>query len=281
MHNLKINFYKILKLSRPRFWFYIAGTFFVGFAYGINSIYDLDLHFLILFLYFLIPANLLVYSINDLVDEEVDSVNSKKDEKEIRVDNSNRILVKKAFYISLFLSLLIMGFLRDEVSVILFIIFLFFGIFYSVPPFRFKTKVFLDFFSNAFYIIPGIIGFYEASAGLPNIAYIISGVLWAFAMHLFSAVVDIEADRKANITTSATYLGKNKSLLLCLLFWGLAWMLVWYKGVFDAFIYLYLLYPLLPVYMLINKKADLEKLYWFYPYINLILGFLLFILAIF
>lgn len=280
MHNLKVNLYKILKLSRPRFWFYIAGTFFVGFAYGMNSVYDLDLHFLILFLYFLIPANLLVYSVNDLVDEEVDGVNSKKDEKEIRVDNSNRILVKQAFWVSLFLNLLIMGFLRDEISVILFIVFLFFGIFYSAPPFRFKTKVFLDFFSNAFYIIPGIIGFYEASLTLPNIVYVIAGILWAFAMHLFSAVVDIEADRKANIVTSATFLGKNKSLLLCFAFWIISWFLVWYKGIFEIFIYLYLIYPLLPIYVFLNRKTDLEKIYWFYPYINLVLGFLLFILAI-
>ncbi len=281
MNLSKENFYKVLKLSRPRFWFYIAGTFFVGFSYGIDSLNDFNFRFLILFLYFLIPANLLVYSINDLVDEEVDSVNTKKEDKEIRVDNSNRSLVAKSFYISLFLSFIVMCFLRDEISAILFIIFLFFGIFYSAPPFRFKTKVFFDFFSNAFYIIPGIIGFYEISATLPNIVYVVAGSLWAFAMHLFSAVVDIDADRKAGITTSATFLGKNKSLLLCLLFWGLAWILVWYKGIFSLFIYLYLIYPLLPIYLLINKKVDLEKLYWFYPIINIVLGFLLFILAIF
>ena len=51
MQNFKAIFYQILKLSRPRFWFYVAGTFFVGFVFGIENIYKLDFNFLILFLY--------------------------------------------------------------------------------------------------------------------------------------------------------------------------------------------------------------------------------------
>lgn len=280
MQNFKAIFYQILKLSRPRFWFYVAGTFFVGFVFGIENIYKLDFNFLILFLYFLLPANLLIYSINDIADEYVDSVNSKKDDKELRVDNSNKVLVTYAFYISLFISFLTMILLKDEISVILFLIFLFLGIFYSLPPFRFKTKVFLDFLSNGFYIIPGIIGFYEASSKLPQSEFIYAGLAWAFAMHLFSAVVDIDADRKANIITSATFLGKSKSLLLCFLFWFLAWVLVWNTKIFGNFIYLYLIYPVLPLYMILDKKVNLEKVYWIYPFINLILGFIIFLIAI-
>jgi 4-hydroxybenzoate polyprenyltransferase len=235
---------------------------------------------LILFLYFLLPANLLIYSINDIADEYVDSVNIKKQDKELRVDNSNKVLVNYAFYISLFISFLILILLKDEISVILFLIFLFLGIFYSLPPLRFKTKVLLDFISNGFYIIPGIVGFYEASSKFPQIEFIYASLAWAFAMHLFSAVVDIDADRKANIVTSATFLGRNKSLLLCFAFWILAWILVFNTKIFGNFIYLYLIYPILPIYMILDKKVNLEKVYWIYPLINLILGFIIFLIVI-
>lgn len=280
MNFSKENFYQTLKLSRPRFWSYIVGPFLVGFAFGVDSLNDFNLRFLILFLYFLIPANLLIYSINDISDRFIDILNSKKDEKELRVDDKNKELVTKVFYISLFISFLAFVFLKDEISRILFLIFIFLSVFYSLPPLRFKTKVFLDFMSNALYIMPAIIGFYEASSHLPSSLFVVVGLLWAFAMHLFSAVVDIKADREAHITTSATFVGFNKSLVLCFIFWGLAFYLTLHTGILGHLIYLYLIYPILPMYVLIDKKVDLEKVYWLYPFINIILGFILFLVAI-
>lgn len=280
MYFSKINLYQILKLSRPRFWSYIVGPFLVGSAFGVENLYNLDFRFLVLLLYFLIPANLLIYSINDISDRFIDALNSKKDEKELRVDEKNKELVTKVFYISLFISFLTFVFLKDEISRILFLIFIFLSVFYSLPPLRFKTKVFLDFISNALYILPGIIGFYEASSRLPNSLFVLVGLLWAFAMHLFSAVVDIKADREAHITTSATFLGFYKSLILCFVFWFLAFYLTLHTGILGNFIYLYLIYPILPIYVLINHKVDLEKVYWLYPFINITLGFILFLIAI-
>ncbi len=278
MLTLKQKFQQILKLSRPRFWFYTAGTFLVGFSFGFNDLSNLDSNFFLWFLYFLIPANLLIYSVNDLSDEEVDVLNAKKDEKEIRVNNTNRNLVKYSFYVSLLISLLMFFLLKDFISLFLFSLFLFLGIFYSLKPLRFKTKIFLDFISNGFYVIPGFLGFYLFSNSLPETIFIIASILWAFSMHLFSAIVDIDSDKKANIQTTATYLGFNKSLVLCFVFWFIAWLLVYSKNILGFFVFIYLIYPLLPVIIIFSKNKDIEKIYWYYPFINVVLGFVLFLL---
>ena len=272
--------YQIFKLSRPRFWLYTAGTFLVGFTFGINSLDSFDLEFFLWFFYFLIPANLLIYGINDLADEKIDILNAKKEGKEIIVNNSNRNIVKYSFYVSLIISIISLFFVKDFTSFVVLSLFIFLGIFYSLPPLRFKTKVFLDFISNGFYVLPAVFGFYLISQNLPTFVFIFPSFLWAFSMHLFSAVVDIEADRKAKIQTSATFLGFRKSLIFCSTFWFLAWFLILKNNFLGDFVYLYLIYPLLPLLIIFKPKVDLEKIYWFYPFINMILGFLLFLQAL-
>ena len=272
--------YQIFNLSRPRFWLYTAGTFLVGFTFGINSLGDFNSEFFLWFLYFLIPANLLIYGINDLADEKIDILNAKKEGKEIVVDNSNRNTVKYSFYVSLIISIIALFFTRDLISFFILALFIFLGIFYSLPPLRFKTRVFLDFISNAFYVLPAVFGFYLISQSLPSFIFILAGFLWAFSMHLFSAVVDIQADRKAKIQTSATFLGFKLSLMLCFVFWFLAWFLIYENNILGDLIYLYLIYPLLPLFIILKSKVNLEKIYWFYPFINMILGFLLFLQAL-
>lgn len=271
---------QILKLSRPRFWTYTAGTFLVGFTAGANSLSDFNLRFFVLLLYFLIPANLLIYGINDLFDEEVDAKNIKKNEKELKVNAFNKALVTKAFYISLFLSFLTLVFLKNEISLIFFLVFILLGIFYSAPPFRFKTKPILDFLSNGFYVLPGIIGFYEVSSRFPDGAFIYAGLFWIFSMHLFSAVVDIDADKEAHIKTSATVFGFYKSLFLCFCFWAISWVLLRNSQSLGVLSYLFLVYPVIPIYSMLNKKSHIEKVYWIFPYINTVLGFILYLLAV-
>ena len=59
------NYIKLIATSRPRFWLYLAGPALVGAAYGIDAIYELmRIEVALILLYFLIPANFLVYGIN-------------------------------------------------------------------------------------------------------------------------------------------------------------------------------------------------------------------------
>ena len=69
----------LIKVIRPRFWLYIFGPYLVGLAAGASSRVDfLRFDALLFGLYFLFPANLLIYGINDIFDFETDRRNPKK-----------------------------------------------------------------------------------------------------------------------------------------------------------------------------------------------------------
>ncbi|MFC6725835.1 lycopene elongase, partial [Halobium palmae] len=87
----------LLKLSRPRFWFYLAGPVVVGVAFGARSVSELFTPVaLALFAYFLVPANVLLYGVNDVFDADVDEENPKKEEREVRFEGSRGVVAAVA-----------------------------------------------------------------------------------------------------------------------------------------------------------------------------------------
>lgn len=268
-----MNFRKILLLSRPRFWIYILGPFIIG----ITPIHDPKNFPKIIivygFFYFLFPANLLIYGINDYFDRQIDLKNPKKIKQETRMKSSDMKTYQIFIALSVLLSLPLL--VINKAITISMLIFIFFAIFYSSPPLRFKTKIILDSLSNVFYIFPGIIGFLLATDNFPSYDIIIAGWLWSIAMHLFSAIVDIDSDRKANIRTTAIFLGYRKSLLLTSILWLFSVLFILHYSIFFIFGFIY---AILPLYILI-KRADIRRIYWMYPRLNAILGFFLFWIA--
>lgn len=261
----------ILLISRPRFWIYELGTFFVGYllaAKNITDFYNID--FILFFIYFTFPANLLIYGINDIFDYETDKLNSKKVEYEILLDPKYH---KKIFYLIIVFNLpfLIYSFFKLSIfQIFLFLIFLFFAIFYSATPIRAKAKPFIDsLFSAGHYVFTGVFAYYLI---YPNkdfpIETIIFGFLWAMAMHAYSAVPDIEADKKANINTIATFLGNKKTIYLCLLLYSLAFIIL------SKFNYIYLIGAIPYLFLMIltlknlKDKEKIFKIYKIFPYIN-------------
>ena len=79
-------------------------------------------------------------------------------------------------------------------------------------------------------------------------------------MHLFSAIPDIECDRAAGITTTAVFLGRKRSLLLCLAFWtGLAVITIGASG-FHPLSLLVLAYPAVPALLLASGTIPIERI---------------------
>ena len=73
----------IISISRPRFWSYLAGPWAVGMVSAANSIYDFqNILFWLGLLFFLWPANFLLYGINDYTDRDTDKFNPKKKDYE-------------------------------------------------------------------------------------------------------------------------------------------------------------------------------------------------------
>jgi len=266
----------LFKVSRFRFWIYTGGTFVVGYALGFTSLSDFfrPEYYLYLF-YFFIPANIFIYGINDYWDEETDILNPKKDSKEYRLKNADKKKLLNSIYLVTGFSLILMLFQNIPEKVI-FSIFLLLSYFYSAKPLRFKEKPFLDFSSNYLYIMPGIFAYYLASHSIPSLIILLGAYLHISAMHIFSAIPDLDYDLSAGIKTTPVFIGKTASLVLCLIFWlGLSFIVVSLSNYYPLS-FLVFIYPIFPLILLLKPKLEIIDAYWYLPYVNTFLGGLLF-----
>jgi 4-hydroxybenzoate polyprenyltransferase len=92
------------------------------------------------------------------------------------------------------------------------------------------------------------------------------------AMHTFSAIPDIEPDRRAGIRTLATVLGRRTTLAYC----GAVWLSA---AVVFALLdpragALLVCYPVL-VAVWVGTGIPIDRAYWYYPAINTLVGMVL------
>lgn len=275
-----MSFQKILKISRPRFWIYELGPFIVGIVAYLHNGKDLSLATIltlgIFALYFLIPANILIYGINDVFDYETDKLNPKKVAYESLLMPSQHLSVMKwiAFTNVPFI-ILLPFFKQDYATLFAFFLFIFFASFYSAEPIRAKSKPVLDsIFSASHYVTTGIFA-YLLAGGQPgglSALFVGAALAWAIAMHAYSAVPDIDADKASSIATIATLFKKQPTLWICgvlYLFAGIAFMKVnLIVGLVFTAIYL----TIVALSLIAKDENRLFKLYTYFPKINTVAG---------
>lgn len=260
-----------LKLSRPRFWIYELGSFFIGVIIVSTSTTDLVKFDTLLFaFYFLFPANLLIYGINDIYDYETDKLNPKKNQYELLLQKEKHKSVYWAILITN-IPFVIYSFFVSMPVFLCMLAFIFFASFYSAKPIRAKARPILDsLFSASHYIATGVFGFYLLGGENFPILGVIAGILWAMAMHAYSAVPDISADKGANLETVATYLGSNKTIILCGLFYVLSgiifFKLIGFYAIFGMAIYI-----LLMGLSFGKNEEGVFKVYKYFPLVNTLL----------
>jgi len=257
----------LLVLSRPRFWLYLAGPVLVGVAYAANTASDLFAPApVVLFGYFLLPANVFLYGINDVYDREIDAANPKKDDREARYHGQR--YVPAVVGLCAALPLLFVP-LLPTAAVPWLIAFLVLGAAYSAPPARFKTTPFVDSLSNGLYITPGAAAYAAVAGTQPPALAVVGGWLWAMGMHTFSAIPDIEPDRETGIRTTATVLGERRTYVYC----GVCWLAgAAAFGVLDIRLgALMLVYPALIV-AIVTASVAVDRAYWWFPAINTVVG---------
>lgn len=195
---------------------YTLGPYLIGLVAGVETRYDLlEWQYLLLAIYFTLPANLLIYGVNDIFDYETDSINKKKESYETLVTPTKQKLVATAILVCNLPFILVVPFL-PIVAIAFVTAFLFLSYYYSAPPVRTKAVPFLDSIFNILYACPGFAAFAIVTSGTPSIAVISASGLWTAAMHAYSAIPDIEVDTKAKIDTVATALGSNGTHLFCM-----------------------------------------------------------------
>ena len=266
----------LIEVSRPRFWLYVFGPYLLGVAAGAGARDDFLRSDVILFgLYFLVPANLLIYGINDIFDFETDRLNPKKAEYEMLVrPESHRKLAWVILLSNLpFIAAAVYLFPRALPALVSF---LFFSIFYSAPPIRAKAIPMIDSAFNILYVFPAAFSYQMLTGSfIPPVLFTAAG-LWTMAMHAFSAIPDIEADKEAGISTIATLLGRNGTLLFCLAAYLLAAVLTYsFLGYFAMV--LGAVYVVMVGISWFSKKEDgIFSIYRRFPLLNALVGFLLF-----
>lgn len=266
----------ILNVSRPRFWIYVFGPYLVGLAAGANARTDVLTSEALLFgIYFLLPANLLIYGINDIFDWETDRLNPKKAEYEtlVRPESHRRLM---AWIAALNIPFVVVTYFLAPSTLPSLAGFIFFSVFYSAPPIRAKAIPIVDSLFNILYVFPAAFAYQMLTGSFPPLSVMIAAGLWTMAMHAFSAIPDIDADREAGVATVATLLGKNGTLAFCLAAYLSS----------SAFSYLYIgLWAFVPatIYAAMigiswfsKTEERVFSIYRRFPVVNAVVGFALF-----
>lgn len=269
----------IVKLSRPRFWLYLAGPYLVGFVFAGDLFALLSAVFILHFLFFLFPANILLYGVNDLFDRDTDASNEKKGGKEVRLQQAHLQRVRLAVMVSALASLPLVGVFFSLHALIVWLVFLSLSFFYSVPPVRFKARPVVDSLSNVLYVMPGVLAYVHVTGSFPPFIVILAAWVWVAAMHLFSAIPDIAADRRANLKTTAILLGHDWSLVACTLLWSVTFFVV--LSFASWWSWLFMIYPLFSLAVLLVKELPIKRAYWWFPSLNAFMGFVLFLGGVF
>ncbi len=272
---------RLVRISRPRFWIYLLGPYLLG-CIGVALSAPLESVAVLVGVgfYFTLPANLLLYGVNDIFDYDTDKHNPKKQEYEALVlPNERRQL---ALWIALLqLPWLVWCLFLSFPVTLAMLAFKALALCYSVPPIRTKAKPFLDSLTNVLYIVPGLMSYFVISNRPLNWPLVLAAGLWAMAMHIYSAIPDIQADKAAYLNTTATFLRKNGSLTLCtLLYLASALIAAQYLGQIMYVLGLVYLWMMRLSYQAKDEQPFLDLYKWF-PRINTIVGFVLFLVIIF
>ena len=257
----------LLKLSRPRFWLYLAGPILVGVAFGARDPGDLlSLPGVALFAYFLLPANVYLYGVNDVFDADVDAENPKKEGREVRYGGQRFVV---AAVVASGALIAVPAAIVPLIALPWIAAFLLLATEYSAPPLRFKTTPLIDSLSNGLYVLPGAAAYAAVAGEHPAALAVAGGWLWSMAMHTFSAIPDIEPDRRAGIRTTATLLGERGAYAYCAACWALAAVafgaLDWRAGALLA------AYPVVCTAVALSEVA-VDRAYWYFPAINAAVG---------
>ena len=262
----------LFRISRPRFWLYTAGPYLLGTLAVIHRPTNISWQSVALFVFFLFPANLLIYGVNDVYDYETDKHNPKKAGYERLMAPESRLLF--AIYTGLVLApfIFLLPLLRSNTLLSL-AGFFFFSIFYSAPPIRAKARPVLDMSFNVLYVFPGIAAYWVAGGIHLSPPIIIAATFWCMAMHAFSAIPDIEADRAAHLSTVATLLGLNPTLVLCTILYSISGLLVFPTLGATALVLGGAYASLMALSW--RAPANLFSIYRLFPYLNGLAGMLI------
>jgi 4-hydroxybenzoate polyprenyltransferase len=218
----KLNSY--IKLIRIPAWYIVLLPFSIGFAITAFNYSNLRIGTIIYTILSLIATWSFTLAINFYSDKEVDRLHDggKKD-VDIRTQPFVTEAISRGEAIPILLLLLtcsLTGFLVNLRYGIIVFVFLILGIIYSIPPFRFKGRPFLDILVNVSGLtLSFILGMNIQDLIVPQLSLLLWFIFGVANSYLLLAISDFKFDKKVGIMTTAVYLGIKKSLKLWRVFW--------------------------------------------------------------
>jgi 4-hydroxybenzoate polyprenyltransferase len=230
---------------------------------------------LVFSLFFLFPANLLIYGVNDIFDYETDRLNLKKAQYEALVAPAeHRRLWTAIVVVCLPFAPALMTCTAAAWAGMA--AFLFFSLFYSAPPIRAKARPIWDSAFNTLYVCPGVFAYVLIGGASLSVPLLLAGAFWTAAMHAYSAAPDIAADEAVGIRTIATQFGFAGTLRLCLVLYltstllslaVLHWLAVLLAGVYAV---------LMVLSLRLETGLRLLGVYRWFPLVNTLSGMAIF-----
>lgn len=223
---------RLIKISRPALWPWLAGPYLVG----IGSIKNFSILSLLEFILFLFPLNLFIYGINDVYDQKSDKINPRKGDFQgsiLRSDEFNFVLKASIVSALIFLTISILSVNIEHIFLSL--LFIFAGFAYSHGNFRFKEIPFVDSIIGGpiIYLLPGIIAFSLKSSlfSLPPKIFLLA--LPFIAFHAVTTLKDERYDKKAGMNSIGIFLGRANTILLSSILVGITLAtFIFYRDVF-------------------------------------------------
>jgi 4-hydroxybenzoate polyprenyltransferase len=268
---------RLWSISRPRFWIYTLGPYVVGVLIGLPSLEAArDWRLAAFAAFWSWPANLWIYGVNDVYDFETDARNRKKAGYEHIVEQARQKQLLLWVWATVLPFVALACWSTNSWALAALGAFLLLSHGYSAPPVRAKARPLLDSMFNALYVFPAAFGYALAGGSSLWIPGTLAAWCWVMAMHAYSAVPDISADREARLATIATWLGLKGTILFCAALY-LASAALSYPALTGLSLALGSLYTAM---MLLSLRAGSEegvlRLYKYFPLLNTLAGFCLF-----
>jgi 4-hydroxybenzoate polyprenyltransferase len=166
------------------------------------------------------PFCLFLFGINDYYDYESDMLNPRKRKKFLGTFAHKKELsfLKKSLVISVIPLIIISILTLNLWNMLAMFLLILFSYAYSAPPIRLKEIPILESVSNAIIIYLAVMLGFSFNAlpwELTYKAYYV--LLFVMAYHIFSTIMDFEADKKAGHKTFTVRFGKRKAALTALI----------------------------------------------------------------
>lgn len=199
----------IILATYPELWMYTGFLFIFGALVAVKGGSPPSLHILPYLLWFFSGANIFGMLLNDYFDRSLDKHNPRKTKPKLQpreyAYGITAALLSYAVIAVLF---------PDFYAAVLVVVAVAANAAYSIPPLRLKERPPFDVLGGPASYLSALLSGYVVAAGYwPQPLAVFAGLLFFCGIDLAFKTLDIEADARGGVSTSATILGRTASLI--------------------------------------------------------------------